>query len=681
MAGSASRRAGARELPGREDVLLVPAFAAGYVVLVVLGRLTVVQETGVSIVWPAAGLAVLWFVARARRPWPWLDVVVLTAATAGTLAATGAAPPGITLGTAANVLQTVVCCAVIAHGCPRIWTARGTEPLGRSELWWFLGAAAGSAIVSAPLIGLAVRLESGTWPWEVVLLWSARNAGAILLVGTLGLVLGAWLRRAREGLPRAEIGSSHPGERVVALLLTPVVYVLWFMVLGEVALVFPLLALTVWAGARLPSPLVTVHNAIVGTVVVALTAHGIGPFTHLGAAVAQVATAQLYVGLVCVLGLSLALDREDRERLVGDLGVARDGAQAQASLLSTIVETMTEGVRVVDGNGRLLVRNPAATRLLLGTGSAVAAREGADLEGISHLDGSPLSADELPYRRALAGEAVRELDLQVRTPGSTEARIVAFTTARLPGGAGGGVVTVLRDVTAERLELRRAAAVQAGLLPAHVPEVPGYELAARFVPAGSVGGDFYDWQRTPDGVVVTLADVMGKGPAAAILAASTRSVLQAHAQGADVAGTLGATEHALADDLQRAAAFVTAFRGHLDGPTGRLTYADAGHGLGFVVRADGTSRQLPALGPPLGVGLDEPRTAATVELHEGDVFLVFSDGVLDAAGGSLRDLRVHEQAIRGARTAREVADVVLRLATAAGPADDDLTVVVLRRQG
>ena len=55
--------------------------------------------------------------------------------------------------------------------------------------------------------------------------------------------------------------------------------------------------------------------------------------------------------------------------------------------------------------------------------------------------------------------------------------------------------------------------------------------------------------------------------------------------------------------------------------------------------------------------------------------------MLDAAGGSLRDLRVHEQAIRGARTAREVADVVLRLATAAGPADDDLTVVVLRRQG
>ena len=679
MAGGTrlGRAPGERARLNRVDILMVTGFGVAYALFVVLGRLTVVPQSGVGIVWPAAGMAVLWLVNRARRPWPWLDVLTLGGATAAVLAFSPIGPGGIAVGTVANMVQAVVCCAVIARRCPRLWAAHGTQALTRGELGWFLGAAATGAALSAPLTGLALLLESGAWSWEVVLLWFARNTGAIILVGTLGLVVSASLQQRRAGHPVGVAGRSGPGELGFALLLTPVVYVAWFVFFEQIALVFPLMALTVWAGARLSSALVTVHNALVGTVVVALTAHDVGPFVNLEPVGTEVAAAQLYVGLVCVLGLALALDREERELLLVDLGAARDSAQAQASLLSTIVATMAEGVRVVDGDGRLLVRNPAATRLLLGVKAADPASAGDDLTNVRQLDGAPLAADELSHRTNPSGDDVREVDLQVRTPGRTEPRIVAFTTAPLPETAGGGVVTVLRDVTAERLELRRAASVQASLLPEHMPEIAGYELAARLVPAGSVGGDFYDWEHTPDGVVITLADVMGKGPAAAILAASTRSMLQAHALGTDVAGTLAAAEKALAKDLEGASAFVTAFRAHLQAEAGLLTYADAGHGLSFMVRSDGTSERLPALGPPLGLGTT--RTTATIRIGPGDLFLAFSDGVLDAAGGSVRDLRGYEREVRSAPSAQAAADTVLELVRTAGPQDDDLTVLALRR--
>lgn len=674
--------------PERSDLLLVLGFGALYVLLALLGRLTVIPETGVSLVWPAAGVAVLWLVARAGRPWPWLDVLVLAAATAGVVASGPTGPAGLALITAAHVLQAVVCCLVLARRCPGVWAAHGTRAVARAEFGWFLGAAVAGAAASAPLAGLGLDLSTGSWSWEVVGLWFARNAGAIILVGSLGLVLGAWWHDVRAGLRVDVAAGVRPAELVVAFAVIPLAYAGWFVFFERVALVFPLIALTVWAGSRLPPALVAVHNTVVGSVVVALTAHDIGPFVHLGTVGTQVATAQLYVALVCVLGLALALEREEREGLVADVRAARDRAQAQASLLSTIVDTMSEGVRVAAPDGRLLVRNPAASRLLLGVQAAQGTADGDDLAHVRHLDGTSLGPDALSRHDGTGGgggaardagsvETGHALDLQVRTPGAPEPRIVTFTTAPLPAATGGGTVTVLRDVTAERLELRRAATVQASLLPARMPKVPGYELAALLVPAGSVGGDFYDWEHTPDGVVVTLADVMGKGPAAAILAASTRSMLQAHNLGTDVAGTLAATEKALAKDLESAAAFVTAFRAHLQAEAGLLTYADAGHGLSFMVRADGTRERLPALGPPLGLG--DGRTQATVRIGPGDLFLAFSDGVLDAAGGSVRDLRRYEDQVRATPSAQEAAELVLQLVNAAGPQDDDLTILVLRR--
>jgi PAS domain-containing protein len=674
-----------RRLPDARDWWLVLAFAALYAGACLFGRSTRVPDADVSLVWPAAGVSVLWLVLRARRPWPWLDPLVLALTTAVVVAGTGSRPLSAAIGAVAATAQAVLCCWVLARRVPYVWAARGRRQLRRvPDLWWFLLGAAGSAVVTAPLVEAAVVLGGQPWTWRTALLWSARNTVAILGIVTLGCAVGDWLRVRRSASTEQErvegwTGSRGGGDLLAALVLAPLLYVLWFAELSDIAVVFPLIGLTVWAGSRLPTRTVVLHALACGVVAIHLTVAGIGAFASLPDATTQVAVAQLYVGLITVIGLALAIAREERGRLVAELAAARDRAQEQAALLSTVVDTMAEGVRVVDAQGRVVVRNPTATRLLAGRSHLDPDDSTTDLAGLARLDGSPVPDAELPFRRALAGEEVRDLDLLVRVPGTPEPRIVTFSSSPIPDASGGGVVTVLRDVTAERTELRRAAQVQASLLPARGLDVPGFDLAARFVPAGSVGGDFYDWQSLPDGLVLTLADVMGKGTAAAILAATTRSVLHAQPSLHDVAGTLAATERAMDADLVNAGAFVTMFRAYVDVADGSVSYTDAGHGLSLIVGADGSARRLSATGLPLGIAPGPARTSAQARLRPGDLLVTFSDGVLDALGGSLQDLDQVRRVVRGTRSAEEAADAVLSLVRDTRQPEDDLTVVTLLR--
>jgi PAS domain-containing protein len=679
-----------RRIPTLTDLRTVAGFAAVYVVAALLGRLTVLTGGSVSLVWPAAGVSVLWLTARSGRPAPWLDVAVLAVSTWFVVVSTGASPGGSLVVALAVVAQAEICCLLLARFCPAVWRSRGSRQLARVEdLWWLVLAAVGSSVLSAPVAAMAAYAEGASWwSWEVVALWSARNTVSVVTVVTLGLSLREGLRRRRSGATGSAPPHSHGHRAPVgherweytgALLVAPLLYCLWFVVFGHVALVFPLITLTIWAGARLPTPIVVLHNTFVAVVAVALTLAGVGPFLSLGDAADQVMVAQLYVGMTATIGLALALSADERRRLVGVLARTRDRAVAQAALLTAIVDTMAEGVRVVDAVGHVLVRNPAATRLLTGAHRVAPGAMVDDLGHLMRLDGSALPPEELPYRAALAGRDVRDLALLVQLPGEPDPRTISFTSVRLGELAGGGVLTVLRDVTDERAELRRAAQVQASLLPARTPEVPGYEVAARFVPAGSVGGDLYDWQLVPGGLVITLADVMGKGAGAAILAATIRSVLHAN-EGPDVAASMVAAEHALKDDLANAGAFVTMLRAHVDCATGRLTYADAGHGLTLVISEDGSTRRLPANGLPLGIVAGADRRAATDYLAPGDLLLTFSDGILDTLGGSISDLMQVEHAVRGAPSAEVALDRLLGLVGDSGPWPDDLTVIALLRR-
>ncbi|MDC7122152.1 SpoIIE family protein phosphatase [Cellulomonas fimi] len=236
-------------------------------------------------------------------------------------------------------------------------------------------------------------------------------------------------------------------------------------------------------------------------------------------------------------------------------------------------------------------------------------------------------------------------------------------------------------------ELQRAAQVQAGLLPRTVPDVPGYGIAGACLPARGVGGDFFDWALTDGRLAFTLADVMGKGGGAAIIAATVRAVLRAASRRGSVSDAVATAEESLALDLSGTSMFATAFHAHLDPGTGRVDYVDAGHGLAVVVHADGTTTRLEPGGAPLGFAAaldpDAPppvRDAAHVLLAPGDLLVTFSDGVLDVLDGTLASVDEVARRLGGASSARDAVDRVLGLARGTSDRPDDLTVVAVHRE-
>ncbi len=228
---------------------------------------------------------------------------------------------------------------------------------------------------------------------------------------------------------------------------------------------------------------------------------------------------------------------------------------------------------------------------------------------------------------------------------------------------------------ARRHEFDRAGEVQRALLPRRIPDLPGFTLAADAVAAGSVMGDFYDWHLHEGRLRITLADVMGKGIGAGLIAAGVRASLRT-AREREIVTAVDDLDRQVSDDLADLHMFVTAVVADLDGTTGAVELVDAGHSLAFVVRADDTWEPVRSTGLPLGMGVDEPRTAARLMLEPGDALLCCSDGLLDVLdaddpfGQVLRALRAHGPAgavAEGIALARE------------RRAPDDVTVMVVRR--
>ncbi len=147
------------------------------------------------------------------------------------------------------------------------------------------------------------------------------------------------------------------------------------------------------------------------------------------------------------------------------------------------------------------------------------------------------------------------------------------------------------EVTGQNDELARAAVVQQSLLPRETVRLSGYDVAGAFRPSRSVGGDFYDWYQTRDGMHFTFADAMGKGMGAALIAATVRAVMRSVADTPPaIDAAFGSASATIASDLDQSGSFVTMFHARLDSASGTLSYIDAGHGLALHVPAEGGRR-------------------------------------------------------------------------------------------
>ena len=182
-------------------------------------------------------------------------------------------------------------------------------------------------------------------------------------------------------------------------------------------------------------------------------------------------------------------------------------------------------------------------------------------------------------------------------------------------------------------ELRVARLIQQTLLPKTLPELPGYDVAAYYQPAREVGGDFYDFVDLEDGRLgLVVGDVTDKGVPAALVMATTRTMLRAAAQRLFSPGeVLQRVNEVLVADIPPNM-FVTCLYAVLEPQSGRLLYANAGHDLPYRRRAGRNegAEELRATGMPLGLMPGMDYEEKEIELEKGDSVLFYSDGIVEA---------------------------------------------------
>jgi hypothetical protein len=227
-------------------------------------------------------------------------------------------------------------------------------------------------------------------------------------------------------------------------------------------------------------------------------------------------------------------------------------------------------------------------------------------------------------------------------------------------------------------EMVRAGEVQRRLLPETAPCLQGYEVAGRCRPARRVGGDFFDWFPVGDEFQIVVSDVMGKGVAAALIGATVRAVVRGASRFNELGEAVNRASASLEQDLAETATFATMFCARLDPATDRLRYVDAGHGLSFVVSADGAARRLRSDGLPLGAGFGDILQVHETTLEPDDTLVVVSDGLLDFFPTTAEALLAAQDVHRRSGTAEQLVQGLCRI-VGDSPPPDDVTVVALRR--
>lgn len=258
-------------------------------------------------------------------------------------------------------------------------------------------------------------------------------------------------------------------------------------------------------------------------------------------------------------------------------------------------------------------------------------------------------------------------------------------------------------------ELNLARHIQKGLLPTELPRIQGYEIAAVNLSSKQIGGDYYDvipvvtnhasslagvessaehGTASQTEYIIVIADVSGKGTPAALLMANTQAALRAlsplRLPLPEMVGRLNDLLYANTSSDK----FVTLFCAKLNPMQGTLTFTNAGHNPPMLLRANGTMELLSAGGLVLGIMETlVPYEEETVQLREGDVLLMYTDGVseaLDVHSREFSEVRT-EQALRKARHngAHDIVAAIfsdVQSHAAGAPQSDDITMVVLKCQ-
>ncbi len=236
-------------------------------------------------------------------------------------------------------------------------------------------------------------------------------------------------------------------------------------------------------------------------------------------------------------------------------------------------------------------------------------------------------------------------------------------------------------------ELAIAREIQQGLLPRSLPVIEGFDAAAINVPSKQVGGDYYDVvQISPHEFIFAIGDVSGKGTGAALLMANVQASLRAFAPMGMSLSEATARINNLTCQSTGQGKFITFFWGSLNIPRRVFRYVNAGHNPPMLFHADGSLEKLDVGGIILGLmNTISPYEEGTVQLRQGDVLVMYTDGVSEAMNAQGEDFTEErlERLIKSKLTlsARQLIDEIqtaLDAYTRGTPQSDDITMLVLK---
>lgn len=238
-------------------------------------------------------------------------------------------------------------------------------------------------------------------------------------------------------------------------------------------------------------------------------------------------------------------------------------------------------------------------------------------------------------------------------------------------------------------ELEMARTIQQGFLPKEIPNLPGWEIQAYWQPAHAVGGDFYDFITFPGGEVgIVIGDVTGKGIPAALVMATTSSILRAISSLIDEEslspGALLASINELLVKQMQPGMFVTCLLAVLDPAQAKLQFANAGHCLPYM-RTPGGVLELCATGMPLGLLPGMDYQDREINIPANSQLLLYSDGLIEAHNPNLEmfDVDRLKQSLASTPAGYELIPFLIeQLGSFTGPGweqEDDITFVSLKR--
>lgn len=242
-------------------------------------------------------------------------------------------------------------------------------------------------------------------------------------------------------------------------------------------------------------------------------------------------------------------------------------------------------------------------------------------------------------------------------------------------------------------ELEISLEVQRRLLPSDLPDYPGVDLGFFYRPARELGGDYCDFiPLSSERIAIAAGDVSGKGLSSALLMASLQSLVRTNLALRE--GKLARAAKELNKRVYEETAperFVTLFFGVLDTSSLTFDYVNAGHNPPLFFRKwtlsprSASAETLDNGGPPLGLFAENQYASGRISLQEGDVFVLYTDGISDAANNvqeqfgeeRLRDIVLSSLYLSASEICQKVADE-LDAFTGGSPRWDDLTLAVVK---